>query len=121
MLLYSRNVVFTTRGMSQPYRVDMIFWGSILRKQDLQPQMLSPGKEISKVLVLEPSKLLGVVQSKAWQLGVIVDKPVISLPDGEAVLPNKFLTRRVEVDDAVPEAIPGIPDAPRIPLRMPRQ
>lgn len=114
--------VFTMRGSFQDYKVDMIFWGCILRKQDMQPQVFMPVREVSKTLLLEPSKLLNVVQAKGWQLGVTVDKPGVPQNPGHGQLPPKFLTKRVDIDeDTTPEEMPGIPDAPRIPLRMQAQ
>ncbi|MBF0386660.1 MAG: hypothetical protein HQL20_02255 [Candidatus Omnitrophica bacterium] len=120
VLLFS-NVAFTLNGAPRQYRIDTTFWGSILRKQDLQPQMLVSSREVGKTLVLEPSKLAGSFQSLLWQLGVMVDKPVVSQSTGAETLPLKFLTERVEVDEVVPDAVPGIPEAPLIRLKGPRK
>lgn len=120
------RLVMTMPGTPEQFRVEMIFWGSILRHQDLQPRAFAPAPEIERAPLLEASSLPGfsgmaVLRDRAGQSGVIVDKPAgISSWLDIQPLPVKFLTRRVEADEAQPEAVPGIPDAPSVPLRMPR-
>lgn len=114
------QVVVTMPGTIRQYQTGLTFWGSILRRQDVQPQAFSSEQEISQSLIPEPSNFPGILQAKAWQLGAMLDKPPTSRTKGFARLPPKFPTGRVEVDDVPPEAVPGIPDAPRVPLRMPR-
>lgn len=112
------GITLLLSGTSVQYRVDMVFWGSILRSQDLQPQVLEPVKDVSGQLIFEPSKLLEVIQSKGWLLGVTVDKPAAPGSFVPKNVPLKFLTKRVDPDNIEPDAVTGIPDAPRIPLRM---
>ncbi|MBF0593727.1 MAG: hypothetical protein HQL22_02020 [Candidatus Omnitrophica bacterium] len=115
--------LLTMRGTSGQYQTSMTFWGSILRKQDLLPRLIIPSADNGGIILPGSSRMRGAAQTKAWELGVIVEKPGSGkLPDEstESTLPPKFLTERVEVDDLPADAVAGVPDAPRVFLKDPR-
>ena len=107
-------VVFTMRGNAREYEVDLTFLGSILRKQDIAPQLFFASDRLP---ALEPSGLSGVEQRKAWELGVNVEKPILKTDKRLPPLPLKYMTERVEVSAPEVEGVFGIPEAPRIRLR----
>jgi hypothetical protein len=83
-------------------KIDLVFWGSILRAQDLMPGM-QEAEGISDVPVITPVAFIRSTQVSAWKFGSSVEKPerpqaVISF--SEEVFPQKFMTERVVLDDA---------------------
>jgi len=113
-LFFFAQVVFVMRGNAQEYKIDLTFLGSILRKQDIASQIYSRDEQIP---VLEPSGLSEMVLSKSWELGVIVDKPLLKACVYLPVSPMKFITERVVMDDKDGDVVSGIPEAPQIRLR----
>ena len=83
-------------------KVDLVFWGSILRVQDLMPGM-QEAEGISDVRVITPVAFIRSAQVSAWKLGSLVEKPGRAqalASSSEDVFPQKFLTERVVLDDA---------------------
>jgi hypothetical protein len=86
-------------------KIDLVFWGSILRAQDLMPGMRE-AEGISDVRVIAPVAHVLSAQVSAWRFGAAVEKPdrpqaVGSLSD--EVSPEKFMTERVVLDDVAQE------------------
>ncbi len=123
-VLFLLCFVLKTEENSEQYRVNVVFWGSILRKKDLAPQMFAIKTDITEAAFFSSSELLKSQGDKGWRQGFIVDKPVSAQEmDGKAgsLLPRKFLTERVEVEEAALEPVLGIPDLKRVPLKEPRE
>jgi hypothetical protein len=83
-------------------KIDLVFWGSILRAQDLMPG-LRDAEGISDIRVITPASFTHSTQVSAWKFGSSVEKPErpqASVSFSEAVLPQKYLTERVVLDDA---------------------
>jgi len=86
-------------------KIDLVFWGSILRAQDLMPG-IREAEGISDVRVIAPVAHVRSTQVSAWKFGSSVEKPdrpqaVVSF--SEEVFPEKFMTERVVLDDVVEE------------------
>jgi len=83
-------------------QIDLVFWGSILRTQDLMPG-LREAEGISDVRVIAPTSFTHSTQVSAWKFGSSVEKPErpqASVSYSEVMSPQKFLTERVVLDDA---------------------
>jgi hypothetical protein len=83
-------------------KIDLVFWGSILRAQDLMPGMRE-AEGISDVRVIAPVAYIRSTEVSAWKFGSSVEKPeraqaVVSFSD--EMFPPKFMTERVVLDDA---------------------
>ncbi len=99
-------VVLTIPGVSAQYRVPVVFWGSVLGRNDLQPRVkaLDEGGESRRLLA--PSAARPSVLRSVWVLGTGVDKPRLSRGVGDAAAPPGFATARVEITPVV-KAAPG--------------
>ncbi len=111
------QLVLVVRGTPGQYRIDVIFWGSILRRQDLQPQLFLSEKHAARQTAFDSAAFADGSRARVWRPGFQVEKPAAEPGGGKALVPQKFPTRRVELDDVPPETVSGIPDAPRVPLR----
>jgi hypothetical protein len=104
-------------------KIDLVFWGSILRAQDLMPGMRD-AEGLSDVRVIAPVAYVRSAQVSAWKFGASVEKPgrphaVVSF--SEEVFPQKFMTERVVLDDAVAgDAGLDIPQAETVSLKASR-
>ncbi len=93
-------LTLTLRGTPDLYRVNFIFWGAILR-----PQEVSPAKDQSASVVELGSLDLTFdrgVHAGIWRKGLQVDKPdqsVIVLPRPDGDIPH-FSGKHVEPDEA---------------------
>ena len=110
----------TMGGKPRDYRSALSFLGSILGGQEFSPEASSVS-DVSSADILAPSPQIGALQMDVWKLGSIVDKPEgISERYGPSKPgPSKFLTERVSILEDPGDV--GIPDAPKVILRMPRQ
>jgi hypothetical protein len=81
-------------------KTDLVFWGSILRAQDLMP-VSHEAQGISDVRVIAPDNFVYSTKASAWKFGSSVEKPerpheVVSFPE---MFPQKFITDRVVLDN----------------------
>ena len=116
--------VFTWKGSFKDYQVDFVFWGGILRHQELIPVLVEQGRGDRSVRIIAPSSILAPVQMNAWRLGSSVEKPEsVRIESEDTRVPSKFMPKRVELEGSV-EPTSGrlqfdIPDAPKVYLRRP--
>lgn len=110
----------TFQKLPHAQKIDLVFWGSILRAQDLLPA-LREAEGISDVRVITPAAFIRSAQTSAWKFGSSVEKPerphaVVSFSEEEA--PQKFMTERVVLDDVGDEdAGLGLPQAGTVSLK----
>ena len=111
--------VFTWKGSFKDYQVDFVFWGGILRHQELMPVSVEQGRGDRSVRIIAPSSILAPVQMNAWRLGSSVEKPesVRTWMEGKAA-PAKFMTERVDLDGPAQGTAGNsrfdIPEPPRV-------
>ncbi len=112
-----------SEGMTPVRKIDLVFWGSILRAQDLMPY-LSSEEESPDVRVIAPVAFIRSTELGAWKFGSSVEKP--EHPTAQAsffsdVVPEKFSTERVVLDD-VADVGTGfdLPQAAAVSLKVPR-
>lgn len=101
-------------------KVDLVFWGSILRSQDLIPGA-HEDQGISSVRVIAPVGLVHSAEASAWEFGSSVEKPVyrraVASPSNE-LSPQKFITERVLLDEVpVEESALGLPKVKSVSLK----
>ncbi len=91
--------IFTFKGVPGSYQVDLVFWGSILRPQEVVPSLggaSGPVDELQVMMGPEPGDGLSL-----WGRGILVDKPELSRSAaalGEESIP-RFSGERVELDE----------------------
>ena len=90
-------VVVTLPGTSGQYRVPVVFWGSVLGRNDLQPRARTLDDEGGLFRFLEPSEPLSSAQSIPWVIGTGVDKPLGRTSAAAEREPPGFATARVDV------------------------
>jgi hypothetical protein len=106
-----------------PHKIDLVFWGSILRAQDLMPGA-HEAAGISDVRVISPAGNIRSTEVKAWKTGSAVEKP--TYPHAVAsssmeLAPQKFVTERVELNEpSAEEPVLGLPKAENVPLKESR-
>jgi len=94
------SFVFTFKGTREMYKTDFVFWGSILRPQEVaaENRRLSPGAVDVKDVAVAPDPRLGFL---LWARGISIDKPDFFrnalLPADQDLL--RFVGERVELED----------------------
>ena len=110
--------VFTWKGTPEEYRIDFVFWGSILRLQDVMLEKNPPSGR--SVFFMTSSPALGSVEKDVWNLGSRLEKPAVPVVSGMDAMsdPPRFVTERVEpLQGQEEEPDLGIPEAPKVFLR----
>ncbi len=111
---------FTFRGNAAMYKIDLVFWGSILRSQEVSSQNRSflPGPADVKDVDVAPGPLTRLL---LWSRGISIDKPdlykdtVFAVDEG--VL--RFVGERVDIDEQEAEASHAQNDIPSpAPVKM---
>jgi hypothetical protein len=103
------------RGDRNNSSVDLVFLGSILRRQDIYPQVFE--WDSRKPVCILSSGSGEVFSNSFFGRGGVVEKPVVHPSPGEAALPPGFMTPRAEVDEVPADVVDGIPAVSRVLLK----
>ena len=118
-------LTFTARGSQDIYRVNYIFWGAILRHQEVSPSREQPATVVD--LGMPGFYYNKGVHVNIWRQGIQVEKPDMEenlLPRSDGLIP-RFVGERVEPDQAsLPKTDFHLDEAPlegAIKLRLDRR
>jgi len=107
---------FTFRGTPDTYKVDLVFWGPILRLQEVSaaPGHVSPGPEDVKHVNVPAGPRTGLL---LWSRGIAIDKPDL-FKNGLSALNDRlfrFVGERVELDEPQDPSLHPENDTPQLP------
>jgi hypothetical protein len=107
---------FTFKGNAAMYKIDLVFWGSILGTRDVSSvqKILSPGSvDIKDVDVAVGTR----TQLLLWSRGISIDKPDFFKNDVVVMREDafRFVGQRVELDEQVPGSRDPENDMPQQP------